>query len=201
MPTPQPAADIALLTDAQLIAKVAEASHAGLAEIYDRHGTDVHRLAQRLRGRDAADDIVQDVFLRLWQRPGSYDPARGSLRSFLILQTHGRSGDLIRSDNARRTRDNTIAVDQQSHHPPVDDAAIANLAGEHAWNLLADLNDGERSAIVLAYFGGHTYRQVAVLLAQPEGTIKGRMRGGLNRLRHQMGNVTADSRPSYSGTP
>ncbi|CAN5517395.1 sigma-70 family RNA polymerase sigma factor [soil metagenome] len=201
MPAPQPAAAIALLTDAQLISNVADRSHAALAEIYDRHGTDVHRLAQRLRGRDAADDIVQDVFLRLWRKPGSFDPARGSLRSFLMLQAHGRCVDLIRSDNARRTRESTIAVDQQSRQPPVDELALARLAGEHAWRLLSGLREGERAAIVLAFFGGHSYRQVAVLLSQPEGTVKNRIRSGLRRLREQMGTPTADSRQTYSCTP
>jgi len=76
MPLPRLAADVALLTDPQLVASVAKGSHAGLAEIYDRHGGDVHRMAQRLWGRDAADVIVKDVFLRLWQRPDSFDPAR-----------------------------------------------------------------------------------------------------------------------------
>jgi len=200
VPVPQQAVDVALLTDPQLIASVTEGSHTALAEIYDRHGTVVHRLARRLRGPDAADDIVQDVFLRLWRRPDSFDPARGSLRSFLMMQTHGRSVDLIRSDNARRTRENAIA-DHNSLDPPVDDVALAHMAGERAWGLLAGLTDGERSAIVLAYSGGHPYRQVAVLLAQPEGTIKNRMRSGLSRLRTQMGTPNADSRPSYSRTP
>jgi len=86
---PQLAADVASLTDAQLIAGVAKGSDAAFAEIYDQHGTDVHRLAQRFRGPDEADDIVQDVFLRLWRRPDSFDPARGSLRSILMMQTHG----------------------------------------------------------------------------------------------------------------
>ena len=97
-------------------------------------------------------------------------------------------------DNARRTREDAIALDQPPHHPAVHDLALAHLAGKHAWPLLAGLTDGERSAILLAYYGGHTYRQVAALLAQPEGTVKSRIRSGLTRLRHQMGTVTADSR-------
>lgn len=189
------------VADAQLVAMVVEGSHDALAEVYERHGTKVYRLAERLRGRDAVDDIVRDVFLRLWQRPDSFDPARGSLRSFLVMQTHGRSVDLIGTDTARRTRETAVAVDEHSHHPAVDDAALAHLAGEHAWSLLAGLTDGERSAIVLALFGGHTYRDIAVLLAQPEGTIKSRMRSGLSRLRHQIGTVNADSGPSYGETP
>lgn len=197
---PQVAADVALLTDPQLVANVAEGSHAALAEIYDRHAPSVHGLAQRLRGPNTADDIVQDVFLRLWRQPHSYDPAQGSLRSFLIMQTHGRSVDLIRSDNARRTRENALA-DHKSLDTPVDDAALAHMAGEHAWHLLAGLTDGQRSAIVLAYYGGHTYRQVAALLAQPEGTIKSRMRSGLTQLRDQMRTANTDSLPSYNDAP
>jgi RNA polymerase sigma-70 factor (ECF subfamily) len=186
-----------LLTDAQLIANVAQGSHAALAEIYDRYNTDVHRFGQHLRGRDAADDIVQDVFLRLWRRPDSYDPTRGPLRSFLMMQTHGRAVDLIRRNNVRRTRENTNTADPHSSHPAVDDLALVHLAGEHVWNLLSGLSDGERAAIVLAYFGGHTYRQVAVLLAEPESTIKSRMRSGLTRLRNQIG--TTATGPSYGG--
>lgn len=178
--------DVAVLTDAQLVASVADGSHAALAEIYDRHATTVHHLAQRLRGRDGADDIVQEVFLRLWRRPDSFDPARGSLGSFLMMQAHGRSVDMIRRDHARRTRETAIAADHISLHPPVDDVALAHLAGDQAWRLLAGLTDGERSAIVLAYIGGHTYQQVAVLLTQPEGTVKSRIRTGLNRLRNHM---------------
>ena len=200
-PIATPGTDGAPWTDSELITSLAQGSHAALAEIYERYGTNVHRVAQRLRGFDAADDIVQDVFLRLWQRPDSFDPARGSLRSFLLMQTHGRCVDLVRSDSARRTRENAIAVEQPPHHPAVDDAALAHLAGEHAWSLLAGLSEGERSAIMLAYFGGHTYRQIAALLAQPEGTIKSRMRSGLTRLRHQMATATADSRPSHGATP
>ena len=103
-----------------------------------------------------------------------------------MMQTHGRSVDQIRSDTARRTRETATTADPKSLHPAVDDLALAHLAGERPWSLLAGLSDGERSTIVLAYFGGYTYREVAVLLAQPEGTIKSRARSGLTRLRHQI---------------
>lgn len=85
--------------------------------------------------------------------------------------------------------------------PLVDDDALAHLAGEQAWSLLAGLGDGERSAIVFAYFGGYTYRQIAVLVAQPEGTIKSRLRSGLSQLRHQMGSINTATHPCGSETP
>ena len=116
------------------------------------------------------------------------------------MQTHGRCVDLIRSDNARRTREDAIAVDQPPHHPAVDDAALAHLAGEHAWTLLAGLSDGERSGD-RARLLRRTHRHVASLLGQPEGTIRSRMRSGLTRGRLQMGTFTADSRPSHGATP
>ena len=178
--------DVAHLSDARLVDDVARCSHTALAEIYDRHGDEMLKVAQRLRGPASADDVVQDVFLRLWDRPELYDPTRGSLRSFLLMQTRARAIDLLRRDNARRARENVGISDHGAVSTAVDDGALARLAGEHAWLLLSRLSDGERSAIILAYFGDHTYREVALLLGQPVGTIKTRIRSGLGRLRHQM---------------
>jgi len=181
-----PGEGVAQLSDARLVECIARGSHDALAEAYSRHGGTVHTQARRLRGDGEADDVVQDVFLRLWDQPGRFDPTRGSLRSFLTMQTHGRSIDLLRSDNARRARETTALVAPSPADPNTDDRALARLAGDRALQLLARLSDDERHAIALAYFGGHTYREVAVLLEQPEGTVKGRIRNGLRRLRNEL---------------
>ncbi|MBA2281131.1 MAG: sigma-70 family RNA polymerase sigma factor [Acidimicrobiia bacterium] len=182
-----PEPDVASASDAQLVDSIGRGSHDALAEVYSRHGVQVRNLARRLRHRSDADDVVQDVFLQLWGRPGRFDPTRGSLRSFLLMQAHGRSVDLLRSESTQRARETANLAERTSVASAVDDSALARLAGERVWQLLARLADGERQAIALAYFGGHTYHEVAVLLASPEGTIKGRIRSGLARLRVELG--------------
>ncbi len=188
--------DVAQLSDARLVGCIARGSHDALAEAYSRHGGNVHKQARRLRGEGDADDVVQDVFLRLWDQPERFDPTRGSLRSFLTMQTHGRAIDALRSDNARRARETTTLRAPRPTTPTTDDRALARLAGDRAWRHLSQLNRGERHAIVLAYFGGHTYREVAVLLEQPEGTIKGRIRTGLRRLRNELADTPETPAPS-----
>ena len=191
-------ADVAQLSDARLVDGVARWSHAALVEIYGRHGDEMLKVAQRLRGPASAEDVVQDVFLRFWGRPELFDPTRGSLRWFLLMQTRSRAIDLLRTDNARRARENVDIADHSAVSSAVDDGALARLAGDHAWLLLSRLSEGERSAIILAYFGDHTYREVALLLGQPVGTIKTRIRSGLGRLRHLMLTSQPESSPSVA---
>ncbi len=171
-------------SDAELAGLVGSADEGALAELYRRHGGPCFALARRvLSDRVLAEEIVQEVFLRLWRQPERFDAARGSMRSFLFAQVHGRSVDLLRAETARRAREEREAF----RSPTVDDdleRAVADLSeGEAVRRALASLSDGEREAIELAYFGGHTYREVAVLLEQPEGTVKSRIRSGLLRLR------------------
>ncbi|MEO7573343.1 MAG: sigma-70 family RNA polymerase sigma factor [Acidimicrobiales bacterium] len=190
----QPGEDVVQLSDAGLVECIARGSHDALAEAYSRHGSNMHKQARRLRGGGDGDDVVKDVFLRLWDQPERFDPTRGSLRSFLTMQTRGRAIDALRSDNARRARETTTLSAPRPAAAATDDRALARLAGDRAWGHLARLNDGERQAIALAYFGGHTYREVAILLEQPEGTVKARIRAGLRRLRNELDGKPDDPR-------
>lgn len=165
------------------MSSIARGSHDSLAEVYSRHGSSVQRLAQRLCGQDRAADVTQDVFLGLWHRPERFDQERGSLRAFLLVQTRGRAVDLLRSDTARRARETTSLHRDRAAAAQVDEMALARMAGTEAWLHLSRLGEAERLAITLAYFGGHTYREVADLLGLPEGTVKSRIRTGLRRLR------------------
>ncbi len=188
--------EIGSASDAQLVGRIGRGSHEALAEVYSRHGIDVHNLA-RQRHWGNAEDVVQDVFLQLWAYPERFDPERGSLGSFLIMQAHGRSIDVLRSESSRRNRETAKVAEPAPAAPAVDDRALARLAGEHARQLLARLPDAERQAITLAYFGGRSYREVATLLAQPEGTIKSRIRSGLRQLRTDLRDGTSPTdRPS-----
>ena len=93
-------------SDAKLVLAIARFRQEALAEAYRRHGGACFGLAQRLAGdRSFAEEVVQEVFLRLWNQPEKFDPDRGTLRSYLLAQTHGRSVDLVRSESARRRRE------------------------------------------------------------------------------------------------
>ena len=171
-------------TDGDLARVVAEGDRLALGELYSRHAGPCFALARRVLGdRVLAEEVVQEVFLRLWRQPERFDADRGSMRSFLFAQAHGRSVDLLRAETTRRAREQRDAF----RSPTIDDdlqRSVAALSeGETVRRALADLSEGERGAIELAYFGGHTYREVAQLLEIPEGTVKSRIRSGLLRLR------------------
>jgi RNA polymerase sigma-70 factor (ECF subfamily) len=178
------------LSDGDLIAAIGLLDEAALSEVYQRHAGAVFSLASRvLVERTFAEEIVQEVFLRLWNQPDRFDPERGTLRSFLLAHAHGRSVDLLRSDHARRRREerdervvrSTARADYDVEHQ-VWDMALA----EQVRAALGALPVSERNAIELAYFGGKTYREVAVELGEAEGTVKGRIRSGLRRLRGEL---------------
>jgi RNA polymerase sigma-70 factor, ECF subfamily len=172
------------VSDAQLVTSIARYSEIALAEVYRRHGGAVFGLARRVLNNAAeAEDVTQEVFLRLWNQPDRFDPSRGTLRSFLLTQTHGRAVDVVRSLNSRRLRESrdvqrTAAADYDMQHE-VWDLALADQVAR----ALGDLPDEERRAIELAYFEGRTYVEVADLLGQPEGTVKSRIRNGMRRMR------------------
>jgi RNA polymerase sigma-70 factor (ECF subfamily) len=174
-------------SDAQLVTLIGRYNESALAEVYRRHGGAVFGLARKiLNNPNEADDVTQEVFLRLWNNPDRFDPARGSLRSFLLNDSHGRSVDLVRSLNARRAREvkdanrSPLAAYDLQHQ--VWDLAVA----EEVKRALATLPPEERQAIELAYFQCHTYVKVAEILGQPEGTIKSRIRNGMRRMRSSL---------------
>ena len=176
--------EIGEVSDAQLVTSIARYSELALAEVYRRHGGAVFGLARRvLNNASEAEDVTQEVFLRLWNQPDRFDPTRGTLRSFLLAQSHGRAVDAVRSLQARRRRESqdvqrTATGDYDMQHE-VWDLALADQVAR----ALGDLPEEERRAIELAYFDGRTYVEVADLLDQPEGTVKSRIRNGMRRMR------------------
>ncbi len=179
--------DLATASDAVLVVAISRYRQEALAEAYRRHAGAVFALSRRLLiDTTLAEEIVQEVFLRLWNNPEKFDPERGALRSYLLAQCHGRSIDLLRSESSRRLREErdvrrTAEAGYDLEHEVVD-LSVA----ERVQEALNALPDGERQAIALAYFAGHTYREVAAMLEEPEGTVKSRIRSGLKRMRSDL---------------
>lgn len=170
-------------SDAMLLVSVGRGDQEALAEVYQRHGGSLFQVALRVLSVPAlAEEVVQEIFIKLWQAPERFDPARGSLRSFLLAQGHSRAVDMVRSETARRRRE-----DSDSHAVTaaysLEDEAVDSAVGQGVREAVANLSKAERDAISLAYFGGHSYREVATLLGVPAGTAKSRIRSGLARLR------------------
>jgi RNA polymerase sigma-70 factor (ECF subfamily) len=153
-----------------------------LSDLYDQFGSYVFGLAARVIGdRHAAEDVTQEVFLSLWERPEAFEPARGRLRTFLGTLAHRRAVDVVRREEARRRRAAREAATTMPI-PDVGELAMAIVTAEQVRAEVNRLPADQRAAIELAYFGGRTYRQVAEELGIPEGTAKSRMRLGLGRI-------------------
>ena len=155
---------------------------AALGELYDLHSGFVFGLALRVIGdKQAAEDVTQEVFVRFWEDPSRYQPDRGTLRAFLGTLTHRRSVDFIRREEARRRRETKTTLEPH-YVTAVDDGAMRSFTAEKVRDAVALLPPAQREALELAYFQGHTYRQVAETLGIPEGTAKSRLRLGLQRI-------------------
>jgi len=169
--------------EASARANLVAGDQAALGEVYDQYSSFVFGLARRVIGDPrAAEDVSQEVFLHLWEHPEVFDPARGSLRTWLGTLTHRRSVDYVRREEARRRRGQREASRRPVSIPDVDEMAMALVTAERVRAALDVLPPEQREAIDLAYFGGRTYREVAEALGIPEGTAKSRLRLGLRRV-------------------
>ena len=153
-----------------------------LAEAYDRWSTLVHSLAMRITAdHAAAQDVTQDVFVHLWQYPDRYDPHRGALRGWLCLHARSRAIDWLRRRGAQH-RHHTAAAAIAPPPAEVDDGILCQTVTKVVREAVAALPDPQREAVLLAYYQGRTYREVARDLGIPEGTAKWRLRTALSRL-------------------
>ncbi|MGH9047775.1 MAG: sigma-70 family RNA polymerase sigma factor [Acidimicrobiales bacterium] len=176
--------DYATAGDGALIAAIGRWQDAALAEVFRRHSGAVHGLARRVLGSaNLAEEVTQEVFLGLWRAPESFDIGRGPLRTLLLTKAHSRAVDLVRAETSRHAREQRTAADRAGAGYDLERYVSDLAVADQVKTAVEGLPDGERQAIELAYFDGRSYRDVASLLGEPEGTIKSRIRSGLRRLR------------------
>ncbi len=176
--------------DGQLVALVAEGDAAALETLYDRYGKAAYSLARRiLTDQNLAEDVVQEVFLSLWRDARRFDPSRGTVGTYLLSMTHHRSVDVVRrEENLRRRRGPEEALELASDpRPGVEEEMEAAERRTHIRAALAELPEPQREALLLAYFGGYTQREIASLVGIPLGTVKTRMAAGMRRLKDALG--------------
>lgn len=173
--------------DSTLVEGIARSDRASLETVYREFSGAVKTTAWRvLRDDSLSEDVVQDVFVSLWKEPGRFDPDRGSLRAFLLTLAHRRAVEIVRSEQARTRREETVP---ESVAGDIDEEVWALTVGEKVRSALSNLADGERQAIALAYLHGLTYVEVAEKLGAPEGTVKSRIRSGMRKLSVSLGEV------------
>jgi len=158
--------------------------------VFDRHANAAFSLAYRMCGRRAmAEDVVQDAFISLWRSGARYDRTRGSVRSWVLGVVHNRAIDAFRREAVRTNRD--VHDDQVAERVPsahrTDLEAERHDEARQVRTALGELPADQRQVIELAYFGGFSHSQIAEMLKLPAGTVKGRMRLGLSKLRVALG--------------
>ncbi len=171
-------------TDASLVARIAVGDERALQMIYERYSPLVYGLSRRVTASTAhAEEITQEVFVYLWQNPDRFDAERGSLRAFLGAVAHRRSVDEVRRSTRRTAREDRVGSDASNLDViEISDTVERSQTAERVRAAVSSLPEQQREAVLLAYFGGCTFRQVAEQLGIPEGTAKSRLRLGLSKL-------------------
>jgi RNA polymerase sigma-70 factor (ECF subfamily) len=182
------------VADEDLMHRVRAGDARAFGVIFDRHGGAAFSLAYRMCGRQAmAEDIVQDAFLSMWRDGGRYDARRGSVRSWVLGAVHHKAIDSFRHETATAGRD-VIDEPAAERVPARERTDLETEKRDDAWHVrgaLKSLPAEQRRVIELAYFGGFTHTQIADMLALPAGTVKGRIRLGLTRMRLSLGGLAA----------
>jgi len=178
------------LADEELMQLVQDGDVRAFEVVFDRHSSAAFSLAYRMCGRRAtAEDIVQDAFLSLWRSGSGYDPRRGSVRSWVLSVVHNRAVDAMRRLGAKSGLD--VPDEGIAERLPAAETTDAEVErrddARQVRTALDELPPDQRQVIELAYFGGFTHTQIAEMLELPPGTVKGRMRLGLTKLRFFLG--------------
>jgi RNA polymerase sigma-70 factor, ECF subfamily len=177
------------LADEELMQLVAENDPAAFEVVLERHADAALSLAHRIVGQGAlAEDVVQEAFISLWRSGSRYDPARGSLRNWTLGIVHHRAIDALRRNTTSHSH---VVIDDGLHErlqaPELTDVEVARRDEAHqVRSALEQLPEEQSHVIELAYFAGFTHTEIASMLDLPEGTVKGRMRLGLEKMRYRL---------------
>jgi RNA polymerase sigma-70 factor, ECF subfamily len=181
--------DIRNLADEEVMQLVGEGNTRAFELIFDRHGGAAFSLAYRMVGnRVTAEDISQEAFLSIWRSRVRYDQSRGSVRTWVLGIVHNRAIDALRRGAVHDRRKETMDGVEERHEAPerTDVEAARREEARTVRTALDTLPAEQRRTIELAYFGGFSHSEIAQLLGEPIGTVKGRMRLGLDKLRRQL---------------
>jgi len=173
------------LTDDDIIRLVSLSSPEGIEALYDRYGPLAYTVALRiLSDQSAAEDVVQEAFLAVWRRGSTYHAGRGSLRAWLCTIVRNRAIDRLRGERGRAHVDIAPLAEERDTSPTDPWAVLeAELTGQEMRRALAGLPVEQRQTLELAYFGGYSQSEIAATMEVPLGTVKGRVRMAMEKLR------------------
>ena len=172
-----------------LIRRVAAGDESAFCELYDLVVGSVLGVVTRVvRNRAQSEEVTQEVLIEVWRRAAHYSPERGSVHAWVLTIAHRRAVDRVRSEQSATDREQRVAqLEIERPFDQVAEATVAALDRERVRHCLAALTDLQRQSVVLAYYNGYTYREVADVLNSPLGTVKTRLRDGLIRMRDCLG--------------
>jgi RNA polymerase sigma-70 factor (ECF subfamily) len=174
-------------TDDELLAGVAAGEEAALAELYDRYHLLAFSLALRvLRDRARAEDVVQDAFLAVWRKAPSFAAARGSVKTWLAAIVRNRAIDVVRARRESDADDEAVLLALRDTSPAVEEQVTASLDRQTVRAAMDRLPAEQRRVVELAYFEGLSHSEIAEMTALPLGTVKGRIRLAMQRLRAEL---------------
>ena len=174
------------LRDGELVELVAQKDAGALEALYERYGRAAYSLARRILTEETlAQDVVQEVFLSLWRDARRFDAGRGSVATYLLSMTHHRAVDVVRrEENLRRWRTSDEGLELEADPKVrVEDEVLTSERRAEVRSALQELPAAQREALLLAYFGGYTQREVATLVGVPLGTVKTRMAAGMRKMK------------------
>jgi RNA polymerase sigma-70 factor (ECF subfamily) len=174
--------------DAKLMAQIVSGDAKAAGKLFDRYAPMAFNLAARiLKNTAEAEEVVQELFVRIWENAAQFDSSRGEVKSWMIQMTRSMSIDRLRSKTSRSKREETYAQLQETDNPKGEEIEEAKLVKA----ALAELPDDERSLITAAYFEGFTQAELALQFKMPLGTVKSKIRQGMLKMRRKLGGVTS----------
>jgi len=203
---PDPSASrLERLADEELMAVVDRKDPAAFEVLYDRHGGAAYSLAYRIVGdRNAAEDVAQEAFLSIWRSNARFDRARGSVRSWVLSVVRNRAIDALRrgAGNAPQlNHDDDGLIESRASEERTETEAIRRETSRELRGALKQLPEDQSQVIQLAYFGGFSHSEIADMLSMPLGTVKGRMRLGLEKIRVQLAEALSPDAAVFAPDP